>query len=452
MRSILLLFVLSSSIVFIGCEGNTPFAKPKVVPVALREIQSDRLSYRYEADVPAPPIEKMAAIPKFERDENVQKDFDENRTLEMLDRTIQSPDGTRVVAVYRKPEDLTSDFRIDMYTKEGKLLKKVTHEELAVQFPDTIVWAPDGTNLAFVAKIRGKPSEEDETAEAAKKKELDKTEVVQLDGEDSKETDSKEEKTETEESSENQDDSTKADDKVLTFRTEQLYLTDANAAEVRPITKTEGLMYFYFVWAPDSSGLAALAAIHTEWAFFEARSKDAGQVFVPRGRPRLIEKNGRERKLDDNLTAVHPVWSPDSSKIAIAFDKQIRIYDGIRNLPTQAMIPLEADMRSSARDFETKSKEEESVDANSNMNAEGQEPVATPTPNASPTPATTNDPGQLAAYNPIVNLVWAEDKMLYMETGFVRNYTGETESIRNYMRWHRLILSAQPVVLNKAVQ
>ena len=111
---------------------------------------------------------------------------------------------------------------------------------------------------------------------------------------------------------------------VITFRTEQIYICNTDGGDVKPLTKVEGLMYFYFVWAPDGGALAALAAIHTEWQFFETRAKENGQVFIPRGRPRLIEKSGRERRLDDLPTPVHPVWSPDSAKVAVAFDKQIR--------------------------------------------------------------------------------------------------------------------------------
>lgn len=446
MRSIIIISIIAAALVFSGCEGQTPFSEPKVVAIELREIQADRLSYRYEADVPAPPIEKMGAIQQFNRDENVQSDFDENRPLEMLDRTIASPDNSRIVAVYRKPEDLVSDFRLDIYTKEGKLLKKVTHEEMAAQFPDTIVWAPDGTGVAFVAKVRGKAKDETQTAEGdnkepEKKKEAEKSEVVQLDGEETEEKG--EEKPSTEEEKPAESDSTKADDSVLTFRTEQLYLTDANGSEVRPITRVEGLMYFYFVWAPDSSALAALAAIHTEWTFFEARARDANQVFVPRGRPRLIEKNGRERRLDDMLTAVHPVWSPDSSKVAIAFDKQVRVYDGVKNRPTQAMIPLEGDLRRSAQEYDKTS----SVPTGETGEESNTESDSTPTPTPSPS-TTVPDANQLDSFNPIVNLVWADDKMLYLETGLVRNYTDETEAIRSYMRWHRLVLSAQPIPLS----
>ena len=86
--------------------------------------------------------------------------------------------------------------------------------------------------------------------------------------------------------------------------------------------------------------LAALATTAREWKYLEIVAGSKGETMVPLGRPRIIEKNGRERRLDDNLTAVHPVWSPDSAKVAAAFDTQIRIYDANGTNPTQAAIPL----------------------------------------------------------------------------------------------------------------
>lgn len=215
-------------------------------------------------------------------------------------------------------------------------------------------------------------------------------------------------------------------------------------------------MYFYFVWAPDSGALAALATIHTEWQYFETRSKEAGQVFVPRGRPRLIEKNGRERLLDDFPTAVHPVWSPDSAKVAVAFDKQIRIYDGVRNQPTQAAIQLKNDLLISSRKYEEKLKLEggDKTEGNNAVLEQKKEAAEKSNSNTTTTQAESAlpDANLLVSFNPIVNLVWPEDKMLYLETGFVRNYLDETESVRSYMRWHRLVLSAQAVTLSTTQQ
>ncbi len=439
------LFFLTAAFLLTGCGGN-PLSEPIVIPIALKDVAASRLSYRYEPDVPVPDPKSLPPIAKFERNEAVQLDFDTNRPTEMLERTLPSPGGERILAVYRRGDDVISSYRLDMYSKDGKLLRKITHGEMAVWFPDTIVWAPDGNNVAFVAKVR---SAEDAKLADLKAQPDATPEVVDRDGEEKAESAGVDDAASPEKSADAP--GTEASKDVLTFRTEQIYTCAADGGDVKPLTKVEGLMYFYFVWAPDSSALAALATIHTEWQYFETRSKEAGQIFVPRGRPRLIEKNGRERLLDDFPTAVHPVWSPDSAKVAVAFDKQIRIYDGIRNQPTQAAIQLKNDLLISSRKHEEKLKLEdgEKSEANSAAVEEKKETKEKPNSNTPTTQAESAlpDASLLVSFNPIVNLVWPEDKMLYLETGFVRNYLDETESVRSYMRWHRLILSAQAVNL-----
>ncbi len=441
---------MTAAFLLTGCGGN-PLSEPIVIPIALKDVASSRLSYRYEPDVPAPDPKSLPAIAKFERNEAVQLDFDTNRPTEILERTLPSPGGERILAVYRKGEDLISSFRLDMYSKDGKLLRKVTHDEMAVQFPGTIVWSPDGNNVAFVAKVRSA----DDAKLADLKAMPDATpEVVDRDGEEKTESAGVDAAASPETGTEVA--GTEASKDVLTFRTEQIYTCAADGGDVKPLTKVEGLMYFYFVWAPDSGALAALATIHTEWQYFETRSKEAGQVFVPRGRPRLIEKNGRERLLDDFPTAVHPVWSPDSAKVAVAFDKQIRIYDGVRNQPTQAAIQLKNDLLISSRKYEEKLKLEggDKTEGNNAVLEQKKEAAEKSNSNTTTTQAESAlpDANLLVSFNPIVNLVWPEDKMLYLETGFVRNYLDETESVRSYMRWHRLVLSAQAVTLSTTQQ
>jgi len=53
------------------------------------------------------------------------------------------------------------------------------------------------------------------------------------------------------------------------------------------------------------------------------------------GRPRLITPDGKERLLDDELTEALPVWCPDASKVATAFDTDVMIYDAATNKPTR---------------------------------------------------------------------------------------------------------------------
>ena len=45
--------------------------------------------------------------------------------------------------------------------------------------------------------------------------------------------------------------------------------------------------------------LAALATTAREWKYQEITADSKGEMMVPVGRLRIIEKNGRERRLDD---------------------------------------------------------------------------------------------------------------------------------------------------------
>ncbi|MEZ5307845.1 MAG: hypothetical protein R2684_11935 [Pyrinomonadaceae bacterium] len=429
--------VLAASL-FVACDKN-PLAAKEVTAIELRDVPSQNLSYRYEGDVPAPPPEQMTGLVRFERSEPIQNDFDVNRPTEILERTIASPNKERLLAIWRKGDDLVSDFRLDMYGKDGKLIRHITHEEMAVQFPDTIRWSPDGSTLAYVAKVRNADPNSLDLPDEKKKEDEEPKVVAEAD----KETP---EATPSPDASATPADNKEADKNVLTFRTEQIYICDAEGGGVKPLTQVEGLMYFYFAWAPDSSALAALAAVHTEWKYFETRAKEDGQMFLPRGRPRLIEKNGRERRLDDLATAVHPVWSPDSAKVAVAFDKQVRIYDGVRPQPTQAAIPLRNELLLSAREYEKKLAGGGGGDSNSNTaNADSNAPKPTPAPMVNQPESAIPDANLLSSFNPIVEMVWPENKILYFQTGFVRNYVDETQNARSFMRWHRLILSSQPI-------
>ena len=432
---------------FAGCGKDG--GKPKeAVAIALGNVPAQRLNYRFETDVPAPERKGVPAQTE-ERNASVQADFDENRIQEVLDRTITSPSKLRVLAVYRKANDLVSEFRLDMYTAEGKLLKKITHEEMAVHFPGTIVWSPDSANVAFIAMVR---SGETGTSADSKPGEAPTPIAEVIDSNSNTESSTNAEPAEAA-----TPDLMEPPKDVLTFRTEQIYLCDSSGGDVKPITQNEGLMYFYAVWAPDSSALVALASPFTEWRIREFQMSKGGERFVPAGRPRLIEKTGRERLLDDYPTAVQPVWSPDSAKVAVAFDKQIRIYDANPEGPTQAAIPLRNQLLLAAKTYEEKlRKEEESnsnVDPNSNSSennsaakseANSNQETANSSINANAPTTTLPDASSLVSFNPIINLVWEQDSILYLETGYVKNYVdNEAENRSSYLRWHRLILSAQ---------
>ncbi len=435
------------SLMLAGC-GKNPLASKEVAPVAFRDVPAQRLNYRFEPDVPGPEAKLTPAMVQ-KRDEKIQQDFDNNRPQEILDRTIVSPDKKRIAAVYRMVSDDTSEFRLDIYSPDGKLVRKVTHEEMAVHFPDTIVWSPDAQNIAFVAMVRSSEGMVPAVADPLKGKgpEELKEEPKPAEGNTAENGNT---------AAPAEDDANKEAAKdVITFRTEQIYLCSSEGTDLKPLTKNEGLMYFYFVWAPDSSALASLATSITEWRVRQARMNSAGEVFVPEGRPRMVEKNGRERLLDDYATTVRPVWSPDSAKVAVAFDKQLRIYDAIGERPTQAAIPLNNDLLLASKTWEEQKKKEQGPGAlatptgNSNTVEKPKEPELPANSNVQKPTSTLPSADSLVSFNPIVLLEWPEENMIYLQTAYVKNYQDNAESVTSFSRWHRLILSPQAVTLTK---
>lgn len=420
MRPIVWLLIAS---VLTGCSRSAD-QPGGAMPSSLSEVPAVRLNYRYEADVPAP--DAPATARTEERNPAVQNHFDQNRPQEVLDRTLTSPDGTRVLAIYHKVGDGQSEFRLDMYNPTGGLINRITADAMAVHFPDTIRWSPDSSTVAFVAMVRGVTV--DETANAPA---IDP---------------------ETSEAPANQNTNTSASPEapvvdanaapaaaplppaptgILTFRTEQIYICDADGGGTKAITQNEGLIYFYYVWSPDSTMLAALAAKSMEWRYFEGRAEAAGEQVVPVGRPRVIETNGRERRLDDALTAVQPVWSPDSAKIACAFEHQVRIYDAAGTTPTQAAIPLRNNLLLSSQAYDR--------DQAAKLNAEN-----TQTDPANTNQATTlPDPSTLVSFNPIVALNWTSPDLLYFQTAYIKRMKNEADSATSFPRWHRLVLTPQ---------
>jgi hypothetical protein len=229
---------------------------------------------------------------------------------------------------------------------------------------------------------------------------------------------------------------------VLTFRTEQLYVCDKEGAGLKPITQSEGKIFFYFVWSPDSTSLASLVITLPEWKAMLAQAESRGEVFLPAGRPRIVEKNGRQRLLDDALTPVHPVWSPDSSKVSVAFDTQIRIYDAGGNVPTQAAIPLRNQLLISSQAYDHELQKQAAAENSvSDANA-----VAS---NSPPATSTLPDPATLVSFSPIIDLRWSSDDLLYFQTGYVKEYKNPADNRRSYLRWHRLVLAPQPLTTQR---
>jgi hypothetical protein len=408
------------------------------LPAALKDVPAVRLNYRYEPDVPPPDAAKNTV--NEERNAAVQNDFDQNRPQEAVDKMLTSPDGKRLLAVYHKAGDLASEFRLDMYTPDGKMLKKITSDLMAVHFPDTIRWSPDSSSVAFVAMVRGGTAETPEGGQsgaASNTAIANTTANVNLTPEANANTNAEEP---------NADANTvptaptpAAPAGILTFRTEQIYICNDDGDGTKPLTQNEGLIYFYYVWSPDSTMLAALAATSREWLILQDQADQRSEIFLPVGRPRLVEKNGRERRLDDALTSVQPVWSPDSAKVAAGFDNQVRIYDALGTAPTQAAIPLKNNLLLSSQAYD--------MDQQSKLNAVNTSPDANAQANSAVNTAqqaTLPDPNTLVSYNPIVALNWTADDLLYFQTAFIKRMKNEADSVMSFPRWHRLVLTPQP--------
>ncbi len=419
--------------VFTGaCQDHPPATQPTIsyeMPASLAQVPAVRLNYRYEADVPPPPANAVSA--SADRNASVQTDFDQNRPQEILDRTIASPNGQRVLAVFHKVTDMQAEFRLDMYGADGRLMRHITPETMAVHFPDTIVWSPDSSNAAFVAMLRAVQTDPGNALPDPAATPITVPDPAAADPS----PDSAADTVGTEASPSPDVPAVPPAGPVLTFRSEQIYLTNADGDGLKPITQNEGLIYFYYVWAPDSSALAALAATGQEWRFLEAMANNKGELFVPLGRPRIVEKNGRERRLDDGLTTVRPVWSPDSAKVACGFDVQVRIYDAGGTVPTQAAVPLRNDLLLSAQAFDRR--EQQPLGADN---------TTAPQP---PQQSTLPDPNTLVSFNPIVLLNWPTDDQLYFQTAFIKRMKNETDSANSFVRWHRLFLSPQPVTITR---
>lgn len=434
-----------------ACQ-RTAFDKQSTgAPASLREVPALKLNFRFEPDTPAPEAANKAAQAD-EKSAAVQNDFDTNRAQQALDKVIFSPDKQRIVAAYRKAEDLADEFRLDMYSADGKLLRQITPGGMAVRYPDTIVWSPDSNNIAFVARARtGQNAAAPDVAPTPPAAEANTETNTNADANTNTNAN-------TNVNTVAAPDAPKA---VLTFRTEQIYTANREGADLKPLTQNEGLIYFYFVWSPDSSALVALAATWREWQIMQSQADLHGEIFVPAGRPRLVEKNGRERRLDDNITAVQPVWSPDSSKVALAFDKDVRIYDAIGDAPTQAAIPLRNPLLISSKIYDEKIRRETenansnanantpkansnvNVNINANANINANLPANTAANNADV--STLPDENSLVSFNPIIQLLWTEDKMLYVQTGYVKEMKNAATSPHSFLRWHRLVFSPQAV-------
>jgi hypothetical protein len=327
----------------------------------------------------------------------VANHFSTNRENDALVRTVASPDGRRVLALYGTADEPGSTFRIDLYNSEGQFLRNLIPPDIACVFPETVSWSPDGNYINFIARKRVMPSptptppNEPEPDPLASP--VPSPSVAPLFA------------------------------PVASFNTEQIYICNRDGYDLKPLTSREGLIYFYYVWAPDGHAMAALACKEDEW---NARER---QFKLPAGRPRLIAPDGSERLLDDALTDALPVWSPDASKIATAFDTDVAIYDAGGKTPTQGRMPLGDQLIAASVAYEQRT-----TTKKASTNANSPAPESTPVPGGVP-----------PSFNPIVRLDWRAPETLYVQTAFVRVMPGDT--INTFQRWHMLTISAQAAIL-----
>jgi len=399
--SSLILTILSALLLVVSCK-NVIDRQADVRPRILRDVPAQNLAYRFEPDISLPvDFSKDESVDKFAA---VQNDFNtQKRQDDALIRTVVSPDGRRVLALYGTSDEPSSAFRIDLYSSDGQFLRNIIPPTISCVFPDTVAWSPDGSYINFIAHKREVPSPSptplvDAVPEGSP---VPSPSVAP------------------------------AFAAVASFNTEQIYICNRDGYDLKPLTSREGLIYFYFAWAPDGHAMVALACKEDEW---NARER---QYKMPAGRPRLIEIDGSERLLDDGLTDALPVWSPDASKVATAFDTDLSIYDAATTKPTQARVPLGEKLISASVSYEQKTVVTKTEPAK-NINSKS----SSPTPSATPTPAQPSTP---VSFNPIVRLEWPSPERLYFETAYVRIMPNE--AINTFQRWHLLNLSAQAAVL-----
>ena len=60
--------------------------------------------------------------------------------------------------------------------------------------------------------------------------------------------------------------------------------------------------------------------------------------------------------------------------------------------------------------------------------------------------STLPDEKLLVSYNPIVEIAWTADELLYLQTAYLKRMKNEADSVRSFSRWHRLALTPQIIL------
>lgn len=385
--SLLVVFVLLQIVA--GC--TTDQEGQRVRPRQLRDVPAFRLAYHFDGDVKEPKDVNDDASVKLEP---IQQDFNTRRKDDALLRTVGSPDGKRALALYGTSDEPSEAFRIDLYSSDGSFIRNLTPPDLAASFPEAVAWSSDGNLITFIGRKTLRPQPSPTPPEEVPAPVLPDA------------------------SPQPSASVAPAFAPLALFNTEQIYLCNRDGFDLHPLTSREGLIYFYLAWAPDNHALVALACREEEW---DARERE---FKIPAGRPRLISLDGSERLLDDALAEAPPVWCPDSSKVATAFDTDVGIYDATGKPPTQARIPLRDALIKASIQFEEKKAGSKKAENDNSAGQSAHVPVS---------------------FNPIVRLEWPSPDRLYLQTAFVRMFPNDP--VNNFPRWHVLVLSPQAAVL-----
>ena len=380
--------------IFAGCTTDDPEER-RARPRQLRDVPAFRLAYKFDGDVKEPRDASEDTAVKLEP---IQQDFITRRKDEALLRTVASPDGKRALALYGTADEASETFRIDLYSADGNFIRNLTPPDLAASFPEAVAWSSDSNLITFIGRKTLKPQPsptppEDVPLPVPEASDATPQPSVSV---------------------------APAFAPVALFDTEQIYLCNRDGFDLHPLTTRDGLIYFYLAWAPDNHALVALACREQEW---DARERE---FKLPAGRPRIISLDGSERLLDDALAEAPPVWSPDSSKVATAFDTDVGIYDATGKPPTQARIPLRDLMIKASIEYEETKAGDKKPDSENSTERSTRVPVS---------------------FNPIVRVEWPSPDRLYFQTAFVRMFPNDL--VNNFPRWHLLVLSPQAAVLGK---
>jgi hypothetical protein len=388
-----LITAVLASLLAASCSSITD--RRDVRPLVLRDVPAQRLAYRFEADITVP--DDLKNEDSGDKIEAIQIDFNTRRENDALLRTVRSPDGQRALVLYGTEDQPSQAFSIDIYSSDGHFLRNLTPPDLSCVFPETVAWSPNGNFITFIAHRGVKATPTPAPPDAILPEAAEASPLPSI---------------------------APAFPAVAMFSTEQIYICNRDGYDLKPLTTREGLIYFYSSWAPDNHALIALACRESEW---DAREKE---YKLPAGRPRLINPDGTERLLDDNLSDALPAWSPDSSKVAAASDADVMIYDTATTKPTQARIRLREALIAASRVYEEKnSASSKKGDANASK----------------PEAATTSQSATPASFNPIVRLEWPTPEKLFLQTAYVRLLP--SDSISTFQRWHLLTLSPQAALL-----